>query len=835
MSIKKYETHSEKNGLVRGLALLAALAVMLCAVGFSAAESAAGAPGTTLAAWTEEIRPLNGEGFSVYAPDGRLTFLHGTCTKNPVRNMEDAKAVVDAVIGPAGGDSRTHFEPWRMLNDASGNVYYVFQQVYADTTVLGGAVKVITREDGTMTGLTCSVVNELPEEAEAQGITPEEAEALVAEHETEANGAQPEILPGMTRKIVLPVDRELDVESDEARSRFVWAVYMTNPNRAGGASGLPYLAHYVSTAGEYLYSLPTLLPDDAAGNAGYNADYVFEFMEPVNYTGYVDLSDGTEKEISVDIMRDSRTGMYYLGNIEHRIVVADCWEFLYNHGNVVLEYSPDNREWDQTALLSLYNYCRASDYYRAIGWKGGDGENTPIIVLKDFCDQDHRPVNNAAFAGRYYGWQCFLSSSANDFAQCLDICAHEFTHCVTQSVMTYSAYQNDCGAINEAISDIQGNICEMLSGATDDTSWTLGETGSNAVRSMSEPHLYGQPEYSWDLYYLANVKTPTVVNDQGGVHSNSSLLNNIAYRLCADGGMSLEEARNYWFAVDCAMVPGTDYAQLRELLPFVLETTGLEQYLGALKTAVEATRLGEHAMPEQPAEDRALLTLNLPDREPFNDGNWMLSVFSVNLDRLSSLIGQLKDGNGDDLPRFLKDPDLLNRELTKAERDELSQWIKDNLQDLFYQGTGSAGQDGHTVHMMTKPGQAFPCLLNLKLKPNSDQVEEAHILIFWKGGWVDGGALIPDPADSGAVRELLKGVLREGPQQDILGGLIRLVFRQATLSDLLKEWSCEIRAGEVCELPSEGLDRLSGSADVAFLFQSAQETPVENKMSRPKK
>ena len=92
---------------------------------------------------------------------------------------------------------------------------------------------------------------------------------------------------------------------------------------------LPYLAHYVTQGGEYLYNLPTILPGDAAGSAGYDASYVFEFMEPVDYTGYVDYSDGTEHEISVTLMRDTRTGMYYLGNIEHRIVVADCWEFLF--------------------------------------------------------------------------------------------------------------------------------------------------------------------------------------------------------------------------------------------------------------------------------------------------------------------------------------------------------------------------------------------------------------------------------------------------------------------------------------------------------------------------
>ena len=103
-------------------------------------------------------------------------------------------------------------------------------------------------------------------------------------------------------------------------------------------------------------------------------------------------------------------------------------------------------------------------------------------------------MDNAAYAGKFYGWQTFLSSSVNDFAQCLDVAAHEFTHCVTGTVMTYNAYKNDYGAINEAISDIQGNLCEMLAGATEDNTWLIGENSLNTVRSMSDPHLFQQPE-----------------------------------------------------------------------------------------------------------------------------------------------------------------------------------------------------------------------------------------------------------------------------------------------------------------------------------------------------
>ena len=97
---------------------------------------------------------------------------------------------------------------------------------------------------------------------------------------------------------------------------------------------------------------------------------------------------------------------------------------------------------------------------------------------------------------------------------------------------------------------------------------------------------------------MPNAKTPTELNDRGGVHTNSSLLNNLAWRLYEKGGMTLEEGRAFWFTVDCAMVPGTDYAQLAELLPWALRITGMEKYDAELRRALDATRLGVDQMPE---------------------------------------------------------------------------------------------------------------------------------------------------------------------------------------------------------------------------------------------
>lgn len=491
--------------------LLTAVLLLICLSGLAETPDAALQQDTALEGQLT-FADIEAYGAKAYTHDGRVTYVNGACTDAPVHSMEDAAAVVNAMVDLLGGDEQTQFEPWRSYKDPAGNIYYVFQQMYAETTVPGGAVKVVADADGAMLGLVGSVENELPDIEDAEGITAEQAESLALSHIKDSYPTNAELVEGRTGKAVLPVNPEIDMEAeiDKPENRFVWVVYTNNPSgNVETASDLPYLAHYVTMSGEYLYSLPTIMPGDAAATAGFDSAYVFEFMEPADYTGKVTLSNGTEQEISLTLMRDSRTGMYYLGNIERRIVVGDCYEFLYDHGHVVLEASPDNTGWDNTCLLSLYNYCRAWDYYQTIGWTGGDGKQTPMLILKDFCNSYHQPIDNAAYAGYFYGWQAFLSSSVNDFSQCLDILAHEFTHCVTGSIMTYNAYLNDYGAINEAMSDIHGNICEMMAGATEDTTWALGENSTvTTFRSMSDPHLYQQPEYTWDYYYRANVKAP---------------------------------------------------------------------------------------------------------------------------------------------------------------------------------------------------------------------------------------------------------------------------------------------------------------------------------------
>jgi len=287
-------------------------------------------------------------------------------------------------------------------------------------------------------------------------------------------------------------------------------------------------------------------------------------------------------------------------------------------------------------------------------------------------------------------------------------------------------------------------------GFAHDTTWLLGETGTIPVRCMSDPHMFQQPEYTWDYYYKANVNKPTVLNDQGGVHTNSSLLNNVAWRLCEKGGMALEEARAFWFAVDGSMVPHTDYAQLSVLMPWVLRNQGLEKYQDALEAAIDATRLRSNDVPDSFDEDRALVTLTLPDEKRFEDGHWGLMILSVDAEGLAQRFNGLVEGKGEyegQLDAFFETLFSVGGEQEGSVFDKkvlvprLVMLLRDYFGDLARSNTGVAGQDGRTVRLVTSPGLTIRVLFRLELD-DDQHLQSTALAVYTFGQWIDLASLV---------------------------------------------------------------------------------------------
>ncbi|MFD2244795.1 M4 family metallopeptidase [Pontibacter ruber] len=108
----------------------------------------------------------------------------------------------------------------------------------------------------------------------------------------------------------------------------------------------------------------------------------------------------------------------------------------------------------------------------------------------------------------------------------LDVGAHEIGHAVCSSTANL-VYSNESGAMNEGFSDIWAAAVEQYAAPTKST-WLIGEDIDNqrpSLRSMSDPNAEGQP----DTYKGTNWYTGT--GDNGGVHTNSGVLNHWFYIL----------------------------------------------------------------------------------------------------------------------------------------------------------------------------------------------------------------------------------------------------------------------------------------------------------------
>lgn len=123
----------------------------------------------------------------------------------------------------------------------------------------------------------------------------------------------------------------------------------------------------------------------------------------------------------------------------------------------------------------------------------------------------------------------------------LDVVAHEMTHAV-DSFEANLTYSNQSGALNESISDCFGTFVEYYAQA-DKFDWLCGEdvwtpaTAGDALRSLSDPTLYGQPAH------MSNYVNTT--SDNGGVHTNSGIPNKACYLVASSIGIEKTEQIYY--------------------------------------------------------------------------------------------------------------------------------------------------------------------------------------------------------------------------------------------------------------------------------------------------
>lgn len=183
-----------------------------------------------------------------------------------------------------------------------------------------------------------------------------------------------------------------------------------------------------------------------------------------------------------------------------------------------------------------YTYAGTTyDFYATyFGRDSLDDAGMPLRSTVRYCPASAGdcPYRNAYWTGEQmvYG---------DGFAEAEDVVGHELTHGVT-AFTSRLFYYGQSGAINEAMSDIMGELINLRTraGARPEVRWLLGEDvplpgirGTGATRDMADPtaSLRAQPDRMQSPNFFGGS------DDNAGVHRNSGVANKAAY-LITDGG-----------------------------------------------------------------------------------------------------------------------------------------------------------------------------------------------------------------------------------------------------------------------------------------------------------
>lgn len=566
------------RALAVSLLLSAAMIIAAGCGGQQGASSAAGNSADGTLSTSSGNAPTLEQYESALKPNNLVcSFVGEKFTDQKVMNEDEALAVVKGAYERMGADSTTELELTAIRPTETGSSYYIFNQVAGDVFVYGASVKLIVDKDGTAIGLVSAILPRVDvPKADTWAITATQAEELVVKQCANDGHADMKPIEGSTEQTIIPVPEMGN------RYQHAWVVYTLNYD---ANSEMGYLAHYVDGSGVYLYAIPISEPHNADAKAGDKANFDFTKYEQSTWTGTLTLHDGTTREAEVPVLVNKSDNTTILGDAKRKILCADYAEWVY--GETIAPSTSADSAFNNVDLLAYDSFIKVWDFYDSIGWTGPDGEGTPTVLLMNYVNKNGEPEDNALYGGRANGFQTFAFNRLNPDGENIDIIAHEFTHCVTGTTMTTNVFLNETGAINEGMSDVLGNLVEMMLVNKPETAWLIGDSsGVGTLRSMKEPREFHQPAFRWDTYYVPNVIEGTEVNDQGGVHENSSMLNIVSYKL-DQAGMPVEDQFFFWMNVALAMTPHTDYSQMAQLLPWCMEQAGYPQYVDALKTAIE--------------------------------------------------------------------------------------------------------------------------------------------------------------------------------------------------------------------------------------------------------
>lgn len=205
---------------------------------------------------------------------------------------------------------------------------------------------------------------------------------------------------------------------------------------------------------------------------------------------------------------------------------------------------------DATAKAAFDNTGITYDCYQTLygrdSYDDGGATLTSVVHVTFPTQNGGKTGNNAAWISFPTGQMVYGDGDGTlmgPTSQGFDVTAHELTHAVTSETAKLN-YQNESGALNEAMSDIMAARCEAWrDGGANANTWLIGEEIFTPAKPDDGLRYMNDPSLDKDLYpaslggsrdFYADRYTGS--EDNGGVHLNSGIAN-LAFYLLVEGGM----------------------------------------------------------------------------------------------------------------------------------------------------------------------------------------------------------------------------------------------------------------------------------------------------------
>lgn len=509
--------------------------------------------------WNAEL----GTPFSIRGKDlgARQIFSagRGLQTVKSARPEANAIAVLDNLSGIMGSrDAQNEFAAKQAQSDALGFRHVRADQTYQGLKVFGGEVIVHFDQAGQAYQVNGRYVPNI-----AVDVTP----ALDSE---EAISTATADLAGLGKNGVVPLGQpELVIFAYKTAPRLAYALTMTCEPAVGNAWRYWIDAQDGKVLMRYndiKTATVTITGDILIGEGGTTNG------TPTNVNNCVSAG-GTNYLQNTNWLwqiHNASTNTIYVDHAATTIIDTSVTNIAFRTNN---PWTPE----DRTEMSAAVNFDHVQQYYANVHGRSSYDDNGGMANTYVHYSNNY---NNAFWDGSAF-WFGNGDGIIFDSLAVLDVCAHEFTHAVTE----YSAnlvYAYEPGALNESFSDIFGACVEFTyqpdnsanypSKTAGTADWLLGEDcipysdnpmDSIAMRDMRNPGnsiTVGLDGRQPSLYKGPNWYSG--IGDNGGVHINSGVQNYFFYLLSAGIGMTNAAQIAYHTLTDYC-TPYTDYTDIR--------------------------------------------------------------------------------------------------------------------------------------------------------------------------------------------------------------------------------------------------------------------------------